>query len=347
MGIYKVKDSWYIDFYADGRRKRKAVGSRRDAENALSAIKADILRGEYRFKRDGKTRFEDFAKEYLEYAKINKKSWERDECVLKRLVPHFGDLVLSKITPHHIEEYKKSRLDDGINPSTINRELACLKHMFTVAERFRKFDGKNPVKEVNFLQEIKRVMKILAKDEIGRLCDAANGHIKPIIIMALNTGMRKGEILGLRWNDIDFIEHYIYLKKTKSNVMRKVPMNSVVSGMLKKIKREGGYVFTNPATGLQYSDIFHPFKTACEEAKIRDLRFHDLRHTAATLMVMGGIDLVTVKEILGHSTIEMTMRYAHPTPENKRRAVEVLGSVFEARRDREEKTGHNMVIKPN
>jgi len=345
MGIYKVKDTWYIDFYADGRRLRKRVGSKKDAENALSAVKADILRGEFRFRRDRKIRFEDFAKEYLEYAKINKKSWERDECILKKLVPHFGDLVLSKITPHHIEEYKRSRLDDGVNPSTINRELACLKYMFTVAERFGKFDGKNPVKEVKPLQERKFVMKILARDEIKRLIDVANGYMRPVIILALNTGMRKGEILGLKWNDVDFIEHYIYLKKTKSNVMRKVPMNSVVSGMLKKLKREGNYVFTNPATGLQYSDIFHPFKAACEEAKIRDLRFHDLRHTAATLMVMGGIDLVTVKEILGHSTIEMTMRYAHPTPENKRKAVEILGLVFEAQQ--EEKSSHNMVIKPN
>jgi len=345
MAIYKVKDTWYIDFYVDGRRKRKAVGSRKDAENALATVKADILRGEYRFKKDRKIRFEDFAKEYLDYAKINKRSWGRDDSSLKRLVPHFGDLLLSKISPHHIEEYKKSRLDDRINPSTINRELACLKHMFTIAERFGKFEGKNPVKEVNFLQERKRIMKILNKDEIGRLVDAAIGPIKPIIIMALNTAMRKGEILDLRWNDIDFIEHYIYLKKTKSNVMRKVPMNSIVSGMLKKIKREDDYVFTNPATGLRYSDIFHPFKAACEKAKIRDLRFHDLRHTAASLMVMGGVDLVTVKEILGHSTIEMTMRYAHPTPENKRKAVSVLVSVFEA--DEKEMDGHNMVIKAN
>ncbi len=345
MGVYKAKDTWYIDFYADGRRRRKVVGSRRDAENALAAIKADILREEYRFKKDRKIRFEDFAKEYLDYAKINKRSWLRDECSLKRLLPHLGDLLLSKIAPHHIEKYKKSRLDDGINPSTINRELACLKHMFTIAERLGKFEGKNPVKEVNFLQERKRVMKILDRDEIGRLVYAATAPIKPIIIMALNTGMRKGEILNLRWNDIDFIEHYIYLKKTKSNVMRKVPMNSVINDMLNKIERDGDYVFANPETGLPYTDIFHQFKAACEDAKINDLRFHDLRHTAASLMVMGGVDLVTVKEILGHSTIEMTMRYAHPTPENKRKAVSVLASVFEA--DQKELDGHNLAIRAN
>lgn len=85
MGVYKVGNKYYIDFYADGRRVRKPVGSKRDAENALAAVKADILRGEYRFKKDRKIRFEDFAKEYLEYLKVNKKSWYRNEASLKSL----------------------------------------------------------------------------------------------------------------------------------------------------------------------------------------------------------------------------------------------------------------------
>jgi len=328
MGIYKVKDSWYIDFYTDGRRVRKAVGSRRDAENALAAVKADILRGEYRFKKDRKIRFEDFSKEYLEYAKINKRSWRRDESCLIRLLPFFKDMLLSKITPLHIEEYKKMRLDK-VKPSTINRELTCLKHLFTVAERFRKFDEKNPVKEVKFFQERQYIMRILDKKEIERLIDASSGYLRSMVILTLNTGMRKGEILNLRWNDIDFIEDYIYIKQSKSNVTRKIPMNSVVRATLKGIKRENDFVFYSPKTGTRFTDFFRSFKSACRKAGINDLRFHDLRHTAATLMVMGRIDLVTVSQILGHATIQMTMKYAHPTPENKRRAVNVLVSMFE------------------
>lgn len=100
MGIYKVKDSWYIDFYADGRRIRKAVGAKKDAENALSALKADILRGEYRFKKDSRIRFEDFAERYLEYGKINKKrSWQRDRWSIENLNSHFKGKPFSKITP--------------------------------------------------------------------------------------------------------------------------------------------------------------------------------------------------------------------------------------------------------
>ncbi|MBL7084252.1 MAG: site-specific integrase [Candidatus Aminicenantes bacterium] len=344
MGVYRVGNKYYIDFYADGRRIRKHVGSKRDAENALNAVKADVLRGEYKFKKDRKIRFDNFAKEYLEYAKINKKSWSRDESSLKRLLPFLGDLLLSKIAPRHIEEYKRMRLEK-VRTGTINRELACLKHMFTIAEKLGKFDGENPVKKVKFLQERQYVMKILDREEIKRLINVAADHLKPIIIIALNTGMRKGEILNLHWRDIDFIDHYIFIKETKSNIMRKIPINSVVATTLKSIKKDNDFVFPGPRKGEKYSDIFYPFKQACRKADIKDMRFHDLRHTAATLMVIGGIDLVTVKEILGHSSIEQTMRYAHPTPENKRKAVNVLASIFESRQ--EEKTGHYMVIRPN
>ncbi len=327
MGVYKVKDKYYIDLYADGRRVRRAVGSKRDAENALSALKADILRGEYRFKKDRKIRFEDFAEEYLDYAKINKRSWSRDESSLKRLLPFLGDLLLSKITPRHIEEYKKMRLDK-VKPSTINRELICLKHMFNIASKFGKFDDKNPVKEIKFFQERQYIMRILDKEEIRCLINVSTGYLRAMIIIALNTAMRKGEILNLRWNDIDFNEHYIHIKESKSNKTRKIPVNGIVAATLKGIKREGEFVFMSPKTETRFIGTFRSFKTACRKVGVPDLRFHDLRHTAATLMVTGGTDLVTVKEILGHSSIEMTMRYAHPTPENKRKAVNVLGAII-------------------
>ena len=334
MGVYKVGNKYYIDLYADGRRVRRAIGSKRDAENALSAVKADILRGEYRFKKDRKIRFEDFAREYLEYAKVNKKSWGRDESSLKRLLPFFGDCPLSKITVRHIEEYKRMRLDK-VKSRTINRELASLKHVFTIAEKLGKFDGKNPVKQVKFFQERQYVMKILDREEINQLIDAATDHLKPILIIAVSTGMRKGEIFNLRWSDIDFVDHYIHIKETKSNVMREIPMNTIVAATLKNIERKSEFIFPSSWSKKHkhINDIFRLFKAACKKAGIEDLRFHDLRHTAATLMVTGGVPLVTVSQILGHATIHMTMKYAHPTPEDKRKAVNVLASIFEPRKE--------------
>ena len=342
MRIYQRGQNWYVDFSHDGRRIRKKVGSKKDAENALAAVKADLLRGEYKFRIDRKVRFEDFAKEYLEYAKVNKRSWSRDEVIIRKNLSYFNDMLLSKINPRHIEEYKKLRLEK-VKPGTVNRELTCLKYMFTVAEKFGKFDGKNPVKQVKFLQQRQYEMKILDRNEIKRLIDASTGYLRAMIIMALNTGMRKGEIFNLKWNSVDFVDNYIYVKETKSNVMRKIPMNFVVRSTLKEIKRESDFVFASPKTGKHFTGTLHSFKTACKNAGINNLRFHDLRHTAATFMVMGGIDLVTVSQILGHSTIQMTMRYAHPTPENKRKAVDVLGSIF---KPGERKVGTNVAQEP-
>ena len=327
MRIYQRGQNWCVDFYHDGKRTRKKVGSKKDAENALAAVKIDILRGEYRFKSESKIRFEDFAERYLEYGKINKKkSWTRDRWSIENLKSCFNGMLFSKITPLHIEDYKKKRLEK-VKGATVNRELACMKTMFNLAKKW-KIVYENPVTEVKFLAEQKFEMQILNKEKADKLIDAAPDYLKPIIIIALNTGMRRGEILSLRWNDIDFDKHYIFIKETKSGIPRKVPMNSLVASTFKNIKREDRLIFYNPKTNNHLKDIYRSFKTACQKVGIPDMRFHDLRHTAATLMVTGGVDLVTVKEILGHSKIEMTMRYAHPTSENKRRAVAVLESIF-------------------
>jgi integrase len=343
MGIYNVKNKegkevYYIDYYADGQRVREVIGSKTAAKNALAVRQADILRGEFKFKKDKKIRFADFAKEYLEYSKVNKRSWQRDESSLKRLLPHFKDKLLSKIKFQDIEDYKTARLKDqthrkrSVKPATINRELISLQGLFTIAKKKGKFDGENPLKEIKSLDEQHRRMMILDKDEIQRLVEASSGYLRFMIILALSTAMRKGEILSLRWKNIDFDEGYIYITQTKSNVPRKVPMNSIVKAALSGIKKEGEFVFQSTKTETHFRDMFRSFKSACKKAGRPDLRFHDLRHTAATLMVTGGIDLVTVSQILGHASIQMTMKYAHPTPENKRKAVDVLASVFEPKK---------------
>ena len=328
MGVYKVGDVWYIDYYAQGRRVREPASKRKaEAEEMLEARKTDIKRGEFNLPGQGKIKFERFANEkYMPYAKINKRSWLRDEISLKHLIPHFKGMPLSRINPLHIEDYKRKRLDK-VKPSTINRELTLLKFMFSLAKKW-KFANENPVKEVKFFQERQLVIHILTKEEALKLIDAAIEHLKPIILLALNTGMRRGEILNLRWNDVDFDRQFIYIKETKSGVMRKVPMNSLVIEALSKLERKNSFVFQNPNTDERLKHIRTAFYTARRKVGIEDFRFHDLRHTAATWMVTEGIDLVTVKEILGHADIKTTMRYAHPTPENKRKAVNALASIL-------------------
>ena len=256
MGVIrKIGKNWYVDIYHEGRRIRKKVGSKKDAENAIIAIQADIFRGEFKFSNNRRIKFEKFADEYLnKYSKINKRSWKRDESSLKNLLPYFKEMILPKITPKHIEDYKKLRLEK-VKPPTVNRELALLKNMFTIATKWRYFDGENPVRQVKLFQERELEMRILKKDEIDRLIENACDHLKAIIIVAFNTGMRRDEILKLRWNDIDFDKYYIYVKETKGGRSRKIPMNSLVAETLKDIKRGNEFVFYNPNTNDRIKDI--------------------------------------------------------------------------------------------
>jgi len=333
MGIYKVKgkkgDRWGIDFYDNGRRIQKIIGSKQDAEHSLHLIKADSLRGELRLIKKSDMSFKELTEKYLEYGKTNgKRSLERDECSVKMLMGHFKYLKISQINPLHIESYKKKRLEEKKKPGTINRELACLKHMYTLAKKW-KLTRENPVSEVKLLKEEKYKMEILDKVEVGLLIGVAAEHLKPILIVALNTGMRRGEVLGLRWSDIDFVNYNMHVKNTKSGKDRIVPMNSLVAATLKKQDMSSEFVFPHPQRkNKALKDVSYSLKTACDKCGIEKLRFHDLRHTAATFMVQAGVDLVTIKEILGHSTIQMTMIYCHSSQEAKRKAVQELEKAF-------------------
>jgi integrase len=169
-------------------------------------------------------------------------------------------------------------------------------------------------------------LRYLEKEEITTLVANCSQELKPIVILAVNTGMRRGEILNIKWTDIDFKRDVICLLETKSDEKREVPMNEAVKDALIKVRRnpKSPYVFCYK-NGEQVKDIRKSFWTALKKSGIKDFRFHDLRHSAASHLVMAGIDLNTVREILGHKTIEMTLRYAHLSPNHKKKAVDVLG----------------------
>jgi integrase len=325
-------EKWHISYYFEGKQIREAVSpNKRVAEKAYQAVMGEIAQGRYSLRRDTKSpKFEDYAKIYLEHSKAFKRSYETDVTMFKSLGAFFKGYKLSKITPFLIEKYRIERgkkvarmSKKPIAKSTINREMAVLKAMFNMAIRDRVADT-NPVKAVKFFKEDNKKERILASGEIQKLLEECNGHLKPIIILALNTGMRLREILYLKWSDVDFNRNIIVVTQTKSNKNRSIPMGSLVVKTIKDIKIDSEYIFCDTETGKPFDSIKTSFGKALKRAGLSDVRFHDLRHTAATIMVMGGVDLVTVKEILGHSSIEMTMRYAHPTTEGKMGAIDVL-----------------------
>jgi integrase len=187
----------------------------------------------------------------------------------------------------------------------------------------------NPARKVKKFRENGVKERILSPDEMRRLINAANRAIRPVLVMALNTGMRRNEILSLRWKNVDLVSGYIFIEDSKSGRSRKAPINGQVFEALSGLKQDGEYVFPNAETGTYIKDVKTAFRGACERAEIKGLRFHDLRHTALSVMVEAGIDIVTVSKIAGHASIQMTMRYAHPPPENMRLTVEKLGEIFQ------------------
>jgi len=150
----------------------------------------------------------------------------------------------------------------------------------------------------------------------------------------------------LRWRALDFPRRVILIEESKSGKARKIPMNDVVYNSLHDLPRTPEFVFFNPETGNHIKDIKTAFRAACRRAEIKGVRLHDLRHTAASKMIEAGVDLVTVSKILGHSSIQMTMRYAHPSPENMRRAVERLGEILDSTRQKVDNASISIPVNP-
>jgi len=322
MGLFKKNGKWCIDYYFEGRRVRETVGpNKRVAEQALAVRKAEITQNRYTLSKRESVLFQDFAKEYLDYSRNHKKSYLRDITSTNHLTPYFKNKRLSDITSWLTERYKAIR-KEKVAVATVNRELACLKHMFTLAIEWGKVNS-NPVKRVKLFKEENKSLRVLSKEEEKKLIDASSEHLKPIIIMALNAGMRKGEILNLTWDKVDFANRIITVDKTKNNEVRQIPMNHYLADVLGNMKAVRKYVFCKE-NGEPYGSVRKAFRRAVERSGMPPCRFHDLRHTFASRLAMKGIDLATLKELLGHKSIGMTMRYAHPTQDHKRWAVEVL-----------------------
>ena len=334
MAIFKKDGAWYIDYYVNGRRRRERIGSSRKlAEAVLGKRKVQIAEGKFLdVSGRAKIKFESLTAEYLEFSKINKRSWRRDQVSIKNLKAVFGGRYLSEIAPLKIEHYKAKRKDE-VTPASVNRELACLKHMFTKAVEWG-MARENPARKVKLFRENNARLRYLTPEEAKRLIDAATPHLKPILIVALNTGMRKGEILKLKWEDIHWKRGVILLTDTKNSQWREVPMNGVLTETLRDMMKrsDSPYVFMS-WTGKPFTEVRKSFESASRVAGIEDFRFHDLRHTFASQSVMAGVDLTTVGEILGHKSIAMTMRYSHLSPLHKKQAVEKLEEVMRANMD--------------
>ncbi|MFC2168349.1 tyrosine-type recombinase/integrase [Acidobacteriota bacterium] len=329
------RNTWKLDFTLNGKRYRKTIiGTKKQADQARASIESDAFNKKYRPQTINQNiLFTDFAQEFIEkYSKVHKNSWKTDVLHIKSLSKHFQGKTLAEISADEIESYKAMRLKvvskvtkGNITPSTINRELTCLKTIFNKAIDWGRMD-KSPARKIKMLEELTKKDRILSKREADRLCYYSDPLVRSLIILALNTGMKRNEMLNLKWENVNLEKGYISVIDMKSGIHRNIPINERLKILFENfpLKKFNEYVFSNPKTGTRYVDINRNFQKALKKSGIPKVRVHDLRHTFATNLVKNGIDIVTVSKLLGHADIKMTMRYGHSSAENMKKAVDSL-----------------------
>lgn len=275
--------------------------------------------------------FSQLAEEYIKWCE-RQRSFRSKKGFILQLVETFGNIPLKHFTTKLIEQYQTERLQKGNKPATANRLIATLKHCIHKGYQWEMLSEETlkRLRQVKLLEENNRRLRYLSKEECQSLVSNCQGNTKAIVITALNTGMRKGEILSLKWDNVDLKHGFILLDITKNGERREIPINDTLRSVLQGITRrlDIPYVFHDSITGKHYKDVKRSFNTALRRAGIRDFHFHDLRHTFASHLIMAGVDITTVKELLGHKTLTMTLRYAHLAPTHKVKAVDVLDNTL-------------------
>ena len=344
MAVRMIKKSWWVDIRAGHtrHRKRSPENSRTGALAYEAVLRQKLARGESMEKAthvaQQEPTFEQFAWNWhADYVVPNNKHQEQRAkmyALRSSLVPFFGKKRIDQIMTHDIERYKAQMLEKGLSRKTVNNRLAILRKCIVTAYEWLKITEALP--KIKQLKCPPPPTNYLSPDECTLLLSHATGIVYEMILTALRTGMRQGEIRGLQWSSIDWenrnitVRHSLNdrakkLESPKSNRERHIPMDIDVYEMLFKRKRATGYVFLSPDNGPYDSQrLLRQLEKVREKAGLREFTFHTLRHTFATQLATKGAPLHVVQSLLGHSTIVMTMRYAHVAPSALRTAIDML-----------------------
>lgn len=354
---FRRAGKWWVDYQDThtGKRVRKPAGATKsEAEDRLARIRTgQEVPAVARVAKPTEPTLDRFADEYLKW-KLGKASHRVDEEILRGWRRLFGDRPLSAITTGEIEQYKARRMTEKVrntnrvlSPRRVNYELVVLKALFNKAIKWGKAQ-RNPANQVEFLKVNDARTDYLDPQEIRSLLAACSGrlaHLKPIVTIALHTGMRRGEILALKWSDVDYARNRIRIRASKNGTGRDVPMGLEVLEALRScvslrqvVEGEDGPVFCNNQ-GKPRKEIRNAFKSALRKAEIKNYRFHDLRHTFASQLRNDGVDITIIQELMGHKSLAMTMRYAHLHPARGKEAVARLGRIYGTREAQEPVAG--------
>ena len=329
--IYRRGNSWCVGFTVNGRRVRETVGpNKKVAEKVLSLRMTQVLENRY-FPPNralGRMPFNQFADMYLERVVPLMKSIRTERDRVKRWMRQFATRPLGQITRAEIEAWRRERMSK-CRPATINRDLSRLRHMLNLAVEWELLE-KSPMQGMKFLRENNARTRYLSLEECQRLIASCIApHIRALVGVALHSGMRLGEILNLRWYDLDFASGFILVRDSKNGESRHVPMDATLSALFRAYPhRLGTDLVFSSSRGGRIVDVRTGFQNACKRAELTDLHFHDLRHTFASQFVMAGGDLYILKEILGHKSPAMAARYAHVSPTYLIKSIDRMNTLW-------------------
>jgi integrase len=329
-------------FFLEGRRVRTSTGTanKRLAQKVYEETKGKVVTGNFYPNPESRADmpFCELVDEFLnKHCKVEKSSYKRDLVISRALKKHFGKIPIGRLKTYDIMAWREKRAahitktDTPITKASLNRELAFLKTMFNLAVEWGWLN-ENPAARVKRLKGETKRFRILPKDEIVQLITCARESLKPILKLAVASGMRKNEILNLKWKHVDLTNCFVRVAQSKNSEARDVPFDSHIKEMLIGLKNRKGsrdYVFGRK-NGDRILCVKEAFKAACDRAGIVDFRFHDLRHTAASLLAAGGCDIITLQHILGHKTLAMTQRYAHLVPGQHEKTREIMHGIWSA-----------------
>lgn len=335
MSIYKRGGVYWYDFWVRGIRYRDSTGLRNKtaATDAEAIRRAELAEGRAGIVHRGPSpKFEDFVtNDFMPWSKKQHEAHPRTHqhygVSSKPLIAFYGKLPLDGISTALVEEFKIIRAD-GVSPASTNRDSAALRYMCNFAIRQGHLT-RNPVKGVKFLPEGPGSMRVISHEEQKRYLDKARPLLRAVATVIVETGMRPEEVFTIRKENVHIDQQYLFVPNGKTRFARRnTPLTDTALSVLKRRMRKARHHWLFP----NRRDPHVPMKTVqkAHEEALRDckikprFRIYDFRHTFGSRSAMAGVDLATLKELMGHSNISITMRYVHPTPEHKQEAVRKL-----------------------
>jgi len=314
--VYRRGRVWWVRFRAGGHHVRRSARTERKSEAQTFLLR--LLEEHAAKARDEQPQhtYADAVERFFAEASVKPRTKATYRSNDKACRATLGTLTLADINRRAIAEHISARKQAGVTDATIRRDLAFLSSLFSMATRWEWVDT-NPVTAISkrSLKESRPRTRFLTRAEFAALKRAAPDFLKPMLVLAVETGMRREELLGLTVRAIDLERREIHLDKTKTNAPRRVPLVDTavvtVESLLNAPNRPlSPYVFCK-ADGSRYVDPKKGFASALKASGIKDFRWHDLRHTFASWWVQGGGDLYRLSRVLGHSTLQMSARYGH------------------------------------